>query len=53
METSDFKSIVGCFWQNENGKWEGVLKQDLEQVDLKVLKRSGVILLLEMEPASG
>ena len=48
IELIDFTSIIGCFWEMGDGKWTGAINMERTDADIKVVKRQGFILLLDL-----
>ncbi|HQD91312.1 MAG TPA: hypothetical protein PLP71_09880 [Syntrophomonadaceae bacterium] len=47
LETFDFDIILACFWCNEDGKWEGTIKKDIENnTNAKIIVSDKITLVI-------
>lgn len=46
IEEYDFDIVLAVFWQNDEGKWEGVIKENLHDADAKVIVSEKIILII-------
>ena len=50
LETFDFDIILACFWLNEDGKWQGTIKRDLDDNTIAKIIVSDKITLVSRQP---
>jgi hypothetical protein len=46
MQIHGFNSFAACFWQTSDLQWEGVVTQDINDMEVKIIKSEHAILLL-------
>jgi len=46
VEMHDLNSFVACFWHTGDQQWEGVVTEDLNIVEVNIIKSDHAILLL-------
>lgn len=48
LDKYDFDIVLACFWHNEEGKWEGVIKDNLNTTEAKVIMSDKIILIIKL-----
>lgn len=47
LDKFGFDIVLACLWLNDDGKWEGAIRDtDYETVDAKIIKSDKVILII-------
>ncbi|MDD4802628.1 MAG: hypothetical protein PHF24_06790 [Syntrophomonas sp.] len=46
VEMHDFESLVACFWHTGDQQWEGVVTEDLHNLEVNIIKSDRAVILL-------
>ncbi|NLB89054.1 MAG: hypothetical protein GX790_07505 [Syntrophomonadaceae bacterium] len=47
LDIYDFNIILACFWLNDEGKWEGAIRDNnYNTVDAKIIRSDKVVLII-------
>jgi len=49
IELFDFKYLVGIFWEKQDGKWNGVIKENITNGEFRVIRNEKMIILIQNE----
>lgn len=48
LDIYDFDIVLACFWLNDEGKWEGAIRDNsFKTVDAKIIMSDKVVLIID------
>jgi len=49
IEISDLEHLAGLFWEEQNGRWKGLIKESISNGDYQIIRNEKVLILLPAE----